>query len=772
MPSGREKELNEYMKQLSIVVPVFNEEDILEEFCAAIREVLDGAGFSYEIIFVDDGSTDGSWSHITKLSLQHAHIRGVKLTSNVGQHNAIMAGFSSAQGKYIITIDADLQDSPSVLPIMYKRLDAGFDMVGCRRIARQDSMLRKALSRLMHFTVRHFSRLNRISPQQFSDFGCMLRGYRRWVVERLLEAGGKSIYIPTFAATLGGKICEIDIEHTGREKGASKYSLRDLVSLYFDMITDVSLFPIQLISLAGIVLSLAGFGLAVVIFIRRIFIGPEVEGVFTLFAFLFIFTGVLLVSVGLIGEYVGRIYREVNRAPRFIVKERAGFREGLRIGVFAYSEVGYRCLKRLIEAGEDVIFVVTHRDHPDEHIWFRSVGELAHRHHIPVFIPEDINAGAFIEAISALAPDVVFSLYFRRIFGKELLAIPSKGCINLHGSLLPRYRGRAPVNWVLINGEKETGVTLHFMTEKVDAGPIVAQQKIPIDPAETALTLTKKVAEAGAQLLLKLVTVLHRGRPKAIAQDAEQASYFGKRTPEMGKIDWAWSSQKIDNYVRALAEPFPGAFFQFKGKTCIIARGNSASCTVVQENSTTGDIRVDETLVRFGDIPRETRMKFLSNQFTIPSISLTDIVPDPSLATLVNESLARRYVVFPVRAAKKVLLLAMAHPNDIHAIEDISLITGMDILPRGASPEEISRLLDSFYGGIAGEGEEDGAGYSLIDSRSAQPGTVVQLRSNGMLVKTGDSCFLLMELVMEGKRYSPREFARTIGLAVGGSLGG
>ncbi len=384
------------MKKLSIVVPVYNEEKTLEELSESIRKVLEEATISFEIIFVDDGSTDKSWVHIAKLSAQHAHIKGLKLSSNVGQHNAIMAGFSRSEGQYVITIDADLQDSPAVLPTICQRLDAGFDMVGCKRLVRRDSVLRKSLSWLMHFTIRHFSRLSMISPQRFSDFGCMLRGYRRWVVERLLESGGKSIYIPTFAATIGGKFCEIEIEHESREKGSSKYGIRTLLSLYFDMITDVSLFPIQLISLAGMVLSFAGFALAIIIFIRRIFIGPEVEGVFTLFAFLFIFTGVLLVSVGLIGEYVGRIYREVSRAPRFIVKEQAGFHEGLRIGVCAYSEVGYVSLKQLVEAGEEVVFVVTHKDSKDERIWFRSVAEFAHAHHITVFIPDDINDRKFI----------------------------------------------------------------------------------------------------------------------------------------------------------------------------------------------------------------------------------------------------------------------------------------------------------------------------------------------------------------------------------------
>ncbi len=758
------------MNKLSIVIPVYNEEKLLEELSASIQDTLEAAGISYEVILVDDGSTDRSWSLIAGLCAQHAAFRGVKLSSNVGQHNAIMAGFSHVEGQLVITIDADLQDSPTVLPLIYKRLESGFDIVGCKRKLRKDSILRRCLSALMNFTIRHFSRLRNTSSGELTDFGCMLRGYRRWVVDRLLESGGKSIYIPTFAAAIGGRFCEIEIEHESRKQGTSKYGIRTLIDLYFDMITDISLFPIQFISAMGIGLSLVGFILGIVIFIRRIFIGPEVEGVFTLFAFLFIFAGVLLVSVGLIGEYVGRIYREVNRAPRFIVRERAGFRKGLRIGVFAYSEVGYVCLKRLLEAGERVVFVVTHTDSKDEHIWFRSVAELAHAHSIPVLEPSDINARKFIEAIASFSPDVIFSFYFRKIFSKELLNIPPKGCINLHGSLLPRYRGRAPVNWVLLNGETETGVTLHFMTEKVDAGAIVAQQRIAIQPDEDALSLTKKIATVGATLLMKLVSILHQGKPKAIAQDEAKATYFGKRTPEMGAIDWSWSERKIHNYVRALSDPFPGAFFSCRERTCIITKGQPATCPSAQENDAKGELQLDETLVKFGEIPREIRMKFLSKEFIVPSISLNDVVPDPALATLINESLARRYGIFPVKAQKKVLLLAMSHPNDIHAIEDISLITGMDILPRAAPPEEITRLLDEFYSDAARQGETAGALH--VDARTAQPGTIVQLAEDGMLVKTGSGCFRILELLVEGKRYTPRAFSRMLGLAVGGSCAG
>jgi len=587
-------------KKLSVVVPVFNEEAIIEGLFKAIKDNLDKRNISFEIILVDDGSTDRSWSIIRALSKKFEEIKGLKLSRNVGQHNACIAGFESAKGDYIITIDADMQDNPDIIPKLFEKLQSGFDIVGCRRKLRKDNILRRSLSFLMHFTIKYFTKLGKETAQEFTDYGCMLRGYRRWVVEKVIEMGGKSIYIPTFASLIGGKFCEIDIEHRSRSKGKSKYGVRRLLGLYFDMLTDISLFPIQIISISGILLSFVGFALGIVIFLRRIFIGPEVEGVFTLFAFLFVLTGVLLISVGLIGEYVGRIYREVSKRPRFIVKEKSGIKKGLKIGVFAYSEVGYSCLEQLIRMGEDIVFVVTHKDSKNENIWFRSVSGLAHKFNIPLLKPESIKEEKFIDVLSSFKPDVIFSFYFRKIFSKGLLSVPTLGCINLHGSLLPAYRGRAPVNWTIINGETETGVTFHYMTEKVDAGPIILQKRIKVENDETGLSLTKKIASQGAKLLEKLVEGLHMQNLSSSPQDESRTSYFGKRTPVMGRVEWKWDNEKIDNYVRALTEPFPGAFFMRNDKKCIIWKGEKKKCEIQEPPGTIVGISKDSILVKTG----------------------------------------------------------------------------------------------------------------------------------------------------------------------------
>jgi undecaprenyl-phosphate 4-deoxy-4-formamido-L-arabinose transferase len=608
------EEKERYMQDMiSIIVPVYNESSSIEPLWNSLKKTLDGKSLPFEVVFVDDGSTDDSWEKITDLSRNNPEVKGVTLSRNVGQHNACIAGFENSSGEYVITIDADLQDRPEIIPRIYESLKL-YDVVGCRREQRKDSMMRRFLSSLMHFTVRHFTRVGVAGSGKPHDYGCMLRGYRRWVVEKVIELGGKSVYIPTFTSLIGGTFSEIEIEHGGRAGGRSKYGIRQLLGLYFDMITDISLFPIQLISLFGILLSLLGFILGIIIFLRRIFIGPEVEGVFTLFAFLFIFTGVLLVSVGLIGEYVGRIYKEVHKTPRYIVRKKTGFHRRLRFGVFAYSEVGFICLQRLIEMGEEVVFVVTHWDHKDENIWFRSVADLALKHSIPLFKPENINDQRFLERISSYDLDVIFSFYFRSIFGKNLLSIPPRGCINLHGSFLPHYRGRAPVNWAIINGEKETGVTFHQMVEKVDAGPIIKQEKIAIDRGDTALTLTKKIASIGSDLLREVVDDLRSRNISYTQQDERRASYYGKRTPAMGRIEWDWSSTKIYNYMRGLAYPFPGAFFMYRNEKVILWRGESREGevqgkpgTIVSIDDNSVDIKTGEGCFRIYELKVQGR---------------------------------------------------------------------------------------------------------------------------------------------------------------------
>jgi methionyl-tRNA formyltransferase len=228
--------------------------------------------------------------------------------------------------------------------------------------------------------------------------------------------------------------------------------------------------------------------------------------------------------------------------------------------VFAYHNVGVRCLSVLLAHDVDVACVVTHRDNPGETIWFDSVAELAARHGIPVIVPEDPNDPAIVAELAAMKPDFLFSFYYRLMLKAPLLALPRAGAWNMHGSLLPRYRGRVPVNWAIINGERETGATLHEMLEKPDAGGIVAQQAVPILPDDTALDVFNKVTLAAEMALDRILPDLLAGRAAARPQDLAAGSYFGGRKAEDGRIDWSRPAAEVHNLIRAVAPPYPGAF--------------------------------------------------------------------------------------------------------------------------------------------------------------------------------------------------------------------
>lgn len=228
--------------------------------------------------------------------------------------------------------------------------------------------------------------------------------------------------------------------------------------------------------------------------------------------------------------------------------------------VFAYHNVGVRCLSVLLAHGVEVVRVVTHQDSPGETIWFDSVADLASLHGIPVITPEDPNDPAVVAELAALAPDFLFSFYYRQMLKAPLLALPRAGAWNMHGSLLPRYRGRVPVNWAIIHGERETGATLHRMLEKPDAGGILAQQAVPILPDDTAADVFHKVTLAAEMALDSVLPELLAGRALERPQDLATGSYFGGRKAEDGRIDWTRPAAEVHNLIRAVAPPYPGAF--------------------------------------------------------------------------------------------------------------------------------------------------------------------------------------------------------------------
>jgi methionyl-tRNA formyltransferase len=243
-----------------------------------------------------------------------------------------------------------------------------------------------------------------------------------------------------------------------------------------------------------------------------------------------------------------------------------------RAVVFAYHDVGCRCLSILLDQRVAVPLVVTHRDNPGENIWFGSVAAQARERGIEALTPEDPNAPEIVERVRALLPDFLFSFYYRLMLGPALLAVPTRGAFNMHGSLLPKYRGRVPVNWAVLHGETETGATLHEMVEKPDAGRIVDQEAVPILPDDLAVDVFRKVTGAAGRVFARSLPKLIDGSAVLSAQDLSKGSYFGGRKPEDGRIDWSAPAKRVHDLVRAVAPPYPGAFTEVEGKRLRVLR--------------------------------------------------------------------------------------------------------------------------------------------------------------------------------------------------------
>ncbi len=239
--------------------------------------------------------------------------------------------------------------------------------------------------------------------------------------------------------------------------------------------------------------------------------------------------------------------------------------DAARAIVLAYSEVGVRCLQVLLDQGVEIPLLLTHVDDPGERQWFGSVKALGERHRLRVETPDNPNTPEWIAQARAAAPDFLFSFYYRHMLGAEWLSVAPRGALNMHGSLLPKYRGRASVHWAILNGETQTGASLHYMLEKPDAGALVDQQPVPIGENDTALEVSVRVAEAAAEVLQRSLPRLIAGTADARPLDLAQGSYFGRRRPEDGRIDWRKGARAIHDLVRAVAPPFPGAFTDLGG---------------------------------------------------------------------------------------------------------------------------------------------------------------------------------------------------------------
>ncbi|MEW5288139.1 undecaprenyl-phosphate 4-deoxy-4-formamido-L-arabinose transferase [Erwinia papayae] len=305
------------INKVSVVIPVYNEQESLPELLRRTDAACAQLPMDYEILLVDDGSSDNSAAMLTTAAEEEgSHIVAVLLNRNYGQHSAIMAGFSHVSGDLIITLDADLQNPPEEIPRLVATAQEGYDVVGTVRQNRQDSWFRKKASRLINHLIQ------RTTGKAMGDYGCMLRAYRRHIIDAMLHCHERSTFIPILANTFARRAIEIPVLHAEREFGDSKYSLMRLINLMYDLVTCLTTTPLRMLSVVGSMIALAGFAFSLLLIGLRLFLGPQwaADGVFMLFAVLFIFIGAQFVGMGLLGEYIGRIYNDVRARPRCFIQ--------------------------------------------------------------------------------------------------------------------------------------------------------------------------------------------------------------------------------------------------------------------------------------------------------------------------------------------------------------------------------------------------------------------------------------------------------------------
>jgi undecaprenyl-phosphate 4-deoxy-4-formamido-L-arabinose transferase len=302
--------------ELSVVIPVYNEALNLPLLFSRLYPVLDGLGRKYEVIFTNDGSADAS---LTLLKAQFTArpdvTRVIDFNANYGQHMAIMAAFERVRGQVIVTLDADLQNPPEEIPKLLALIDAGHDYVGGFRINRKDSLFRTVASRVINGVRKSTTSI------EMTDQGCMLRAYKRPIIDAIVRSGANNTFIPALAYSFSGNPTEVGVKHEERHAGISNYSLYMLIRLNFDLITGFSLAPLQIFTMISMGCAVGSFLLMIWLALRRLIVGPEEGGLFTLFGILFFLISVTMVGIGLIGEYVGRTYQVVRVRQRYFVRE-------------------------------------------------------------------------------------------------------------------------------------------------------------------------------------------------------------------------------------------------------------------------------------------------------------------------------------------------------------------------------------------------------------------------------------------------------------------
>lgn len=300
---------------LSVVIPIYNEEEVLPSLFARLFPALDGIGKPYEVVFTNDGSKDRSFQILKEMHAQRPEVvKVVDFNRNFGQHMAIMAGFEQTSGDVIVTMDADLQNYPEDIPLLLEKIEEGHDVVGGYRMDRQDKKWRLFVSKL------HNSLRLKLTGIDMVDEGCMLRAYTREVIDRVVATGENSTFLPALAHSFAANPTDVGVRHAAREEGTSSYNLYKLIRYNFDFFANFSKAPLEFFTMTGLAVSVLSVLLFIYLAIKRIIFGPDAQGVFTLFALEYLLIGIVLMGLGIVGEYIGRIYEEVRKRPRFIIR--------------------------------------------------------------------------------------------------------------------------------------------------------------------------------------------------------------------------------------------------------------------------------------------------------------------------------------------------------------------------------------------------------------------------------------------------------------------
>ncbi len=593
---------------ISVVIPVYNEESNLQILHERLVRALEQTRRSWEIIFVNDGSKDRSFDLLKAFVKERpTQIRVIDFNGNFGQHMAIIAAFEIAAGEVVVTLDADLQNPPEEIHKLLQKIDEGADYVGSYRKERKDIWIRKIASRFNNFLREKATKM------RIRDQGCMLRAYHRSIVKTIVSCREHSIFIPALAYKFAKRYEEVEVEHHPRGNDTSKYSFYKLLRLSFDLMTGFTLLPLQMFTLLGFLVSGGSAVLVTYLLARRFILGPEAEGVFTLFAIAFFLISVAITGIGLIGEYIGRTYLEVQKRPRYVVREIIGGQADksqsgqkntneTRVVFFGYSQMGYETLRFLIQRNVRVMAVFSHEDDSTENIWFESVPKLALANGIPLYTLSNLKSPLAESIFEKLKPDLLLCCYYRKLLPQKLLNGLSKGAFNLHGSLLPKYRGRSPLNWAILNGETETGVTLHAMEKRADVGGILDQERVSIAFEDNALSVMYKLCGVVKVLLNRQLANLLSGNVTLTPQDVSQSTVFGGRGPEDGRIDWNRSGTEIYNLIRAVTKPYPGAFSDFGDRRLMIWSARPVNESPSPTNAPPGHILSQDPLrIKTGD---------------------------------------------------------------------------------------------------------------------------------------------------------------------------